>query len=316
MRCHRFIQRIACLFSQRLLLPETRTPLQSFSPSVFAFMSSSTNGPHVNSTHLDRTEGSERQEIVTEATVSEITQLSPSVKGLRLKVEDRGFTFKPGQWVDFFIPGLSTVGGFSICSSPKDLHEKSIIELGVKYSEHPPAFWIHNKCHVGSKVHMRVGGNFYYDPMLGVDQIPDLLLIAGGVGVNPLYSIVRHVADICSEPQSQNQYTGKIALLFSAKNTDELLFKDSLLEFSHSFPSISCQFFTTNYKLEEKTPADNKQNVQGRISHSTIQEAISGLDRSNFTCFICGPPPMIQDVTDILRKLEIAEHRIHFEKWW
>ena len=37
-------------------------------------------------------------QIVTEATVSEITQLSPSVKGLRLKVEDRGFAFKPGQW--------------------------------------------------------------------------------------------------------------------------------------------------------------------------------------------------------------------------
>ena len=47
--------------------------------------------------------------------------------------------------VDFFIPGLSTVGGFSICSSPKKLKEKSIIELAVKYSEHPPAFWIHNE---------------------------------------------------------------------------------------------------------------------------------------------------------------------------
>lgn len=75
---------------------------------------------------------------------------------------------------------------------------------------------------------MRVGGNFYYDPKLGVDRIPDLLLIAGGVGVNPLYSIVRHVADICSDPQSQNQYTGKTTLLFSAKNTDELLFKVGL----------------------------------------------------------------------------------------
>ena len=66
---------------------------------------------------------------------------------------------------------------------------------------------------------MRVGGNFYFDPRPG-DSSHDLLLIAGGVGINPIYSIVRHVADI-----SQYQPTGKTVLLFSAKNQDELLYK-------------------------------------------------------------------------------------------
>lgn len=47
--------------------------------------------------------------------------------------------------MDFFIPGLSTVGGFSICSSPKQLKEESTIELAVKHSEHPPALWVHTK---------------------------------------------------------------------------------------------------------------------------------------------------------------------------
>ena len=69
---------------------------------------------------------------------------------------------------------------------------------------------------------MRVGGNFYFDPKAG-EPIPDLLLIAGGVGINPLYSIVCHVADICSDLQSE--HTGKTTLLFSAQTTDELLFK-------------------------------------------------------------------------------------------
>ena len=78
---------------------------------------------------------------------------------------------------------------------------------------------IHLQCCVGSTVHMRVGGNFYFDPKPG-DSCPDLLLIAGGVGINPIYSIVRHVADI-----SQYQDIGKIMLLFSAQNQDELLFK-------------------------------------------------------------------------------------------
>ena len=69
---------------------------------------------------------------------------------------------------------------------------------------------------------MRVGGNFFFDPRPG-DPSSDLLLIAGGVGINPLFSIVRHVADISSD--LPNKYTGKTVLLFSAKNIDELLFK-------------------------------------------------------------------------------------------
>ena len=47
--------------------------------------------------------------------------------------------------VDFFIPGVETVGGFSICSSPKTLKDTSTIELAVKYSDHPPALWVHTK---------------------------------------------------------------------------------------------------------------------------------------------------------------------------
>lgn len=69
---------------------------------------------------------------------------------------------------------------------------------------------------------MRVGGDFYFDPNPD-DSSPDLLLVAGGVGVNPLYSILQHVANISSDPQYQ--YTGKTTLLFSAKNQDEIIFK-------------------------------------------------------------------------------------------
>lgn len=47
--------------------------------------------------------------------------------------------------VDFFIPGLSTVGGYSICSTPKELKERNTVELAVKESEHLPALWVHTK---------------------------------------------------------------------------------------------------------------------------------------------------------------------------
>ena len=54
--------------------------------------------------------------------------------------------------VDFFILGVPTVGGFSICSSPRELEDKSTIELAVKYADHPPAMWVHTKVCVVSEI--------------------------------------------------------------------------------------------------------------------------------------------------------------------
>lgn len=42
------------------------------------------------------------------------------------------------------IPGVDTVGGFTICSSPIHLNETGEISLCVKNSDHPPANWVHN----------------------------------------------------------------------------------------------------------------------------------------------------------------------------
>lgn len=276
-------------------------------------MSGNSNGS-TTGTHLERTENLERQEVIAPATVTEISHLSETVKRLCLKVEDDRFTFKPGQWVDFFIPGVETVGGFSICSSPKTLIDTSTIELAVKYSDHPPALWVHTKCNTGSKVQMRVGGNFFFDPEPGAPS-PDLLLVAGGVGINPLYSILQHVGDITSDPQ--HNYTAKTTLLFSAKNQDELLYKNSLLQISKRHPSIVCKYFTTKPGSDNQRPAaESIQCHHGRISDTSLKEAVSSLDRSQLTCYICGPPPMIKHVTDILHRLNIGDSRIHFEKWW
>ncbi|XP_012322173.1 oxidoreductase NAD-binding domain-containing protein 1 isoform X2 [Aotus nancymaae] len=95
--------------------------------------------------HMERTASVIRREIVSAAKVCGAANESPSVKSLRLLIADQDFSFKAGQWVDFFIPGVSVVGGFSICSSPRLLEQERMIELAVKYTNHPPALWVHNK---------------------------------------------------------------------------------------------------------------------------------------------------------------------------
>lgn len=293
-------------------------PGRAYSPQLmsYAFFHSSFNkelSSQWKMDHLERTVSNFRQQIISQATVCGITSESKTVKRICLAVQNKDFTFKPGQWVDFFIPGVSKVGGFSICSSPGLLQKDGILELAVKYSTHPPAQWIHTQCTLDSEVELRVGGDFFFDPD-PVSPPVNLLLIAGGVGINPLVSILLHVADLhkLHQRRSTEYKPGFVHLLYSAKNTDELLFKRTILDVAEEFPGmIDCSFHVT----QQRTPVCEYLRpyvTEGRISEKTLIKHLS----KDCLCYICGPPPMIESTSQQLENLGVPRDWIHFEKWW
>lgn len=81
------------------------------------------------------------------------------------------------------------------------------------------------QCTLDSEVAVRVGGEFFFDPQ-PTDAPRNLVLIAGGVGINPLLSILRHSADLHrgQADKGRSYEIGTIKLLYSAKDTTELLF--------------------------------------------------------------------------------------------
>jgi ferredoxin-NADP reductase len=126
--------------------------------------------------------------------------------------------------VDVFIPNISQIGGFSMCSPPLLMEQSHQIHLAVKKSSWPPAEWVHSSCKAGDKVQIRVGGDFYYDPPSN-SQIPDLVFIAGGVGINPLLSIMLHLKTLFQTPNNEDNLPKRITLLHCAKQIEELLFQ-------------------------------------------------------------------------------------------
>ncbi|KAL1286785.1 OXNAD1 [Ovibos moschatus] len=263
--------------------------------------------------HLERTADVVRQEVVSAAKVCGVASESPSVKRLRLLIADKDFSFKAGQWVDFFIPGVSVVGGFSICSSPRLLEQERMIELAVKHTNHPPALWIHNQCTLDSEVAVRVGGEFFFDPQ-PADASRNLVLIAGGVGINPLLSILRHAADLLRERASRGRgyEMGTVRLLYSAKDTSELLFKKNILDLVNEFPEkIACSLHVT--KQTTQITADLRPYItEGRITQKEIRDHIS----KETLFYICGPPPMTDFFSKELESSRVPREHICFEKWW
>lgn len=75
---------------------------------------------------------------------------------------------------------------------------------------------------MGDRLKIRVGGDFYYSP--ADRELNDLLLIGGGVGINPLLSMLSHHTKLlsCSDVSGRR---GRVRVLYSSKTEDELLFK-------------------------------------------------------------------------------------------
>ena len=154
-------------------------------------------GHTASPSHLERTAGQFRAPGAAAAKVIEVSSLSPTVKKLVLK-PDPGVSFAAGQWVDFFIPGVERVGGFSMSSAPSQLEEEGTLDLAVKASLAAPAHWVHTACKVGDTVGLRVGGNFFH-PTPGLSFPHSILLVAGGVGINPLFSIMQQCKSLADQ---------------------------------------------------------------------------------------------------------------------
>ncbi|KAF0307265.1 Oxidoreductase NAD-binding domain-containing protein 1 [Amphibalanus amphitrite] len=266
--------------------------------------------------HLDVTAGQFRHDLVSGAEVVDKRLISPTVYGLTLKVEDPNFGFHAGQWqvalVDFCIPGTNLVGGYSMCSAPDQLRTEGTLELAVKRSSWPPAVWIHQQCRVGSRVTLKAGGDFFFHPA-PQDPARPLLLVAGGVGINPLVSILRH----CRHLRAESRRTGAgyvprpVELLYSARSRHELIFRDTIAKMADEGLVTANLFVTGN-----DVPANDTSCHNRRVSSWDVESAVARLGGAPL-CYLCGPSAMVEAVEGcLLGRLRLNAADVRFERWW
>ena len=227
-------------------------------------------------------------------TISAIVQATPSVKIFQLDYSQQAFHFLAGQWIDLHvaIDGQSQIGGYSITSSPL---LSGSLELAVKSStRHPVTRWLHETAQVGDCVQISGGqGVFVYQP----EMSHRVVLIGAGVGVTPLISIFRYIAD--AVPQTD------VTLVYSIPSVDEFLFQ-------HEIESLGER--ANLHHLITLTQSDATwQGRSGRIDAQLLQDA--GV--SNDTLYyLCGPQGMVEDVSAVLASIAVPPSRIIYEKWW
>lgn len=229
------------------------------------------------------------------ARVIRVRQETPTVKSFLLALGET-FTFLPGQWIDLYVdpPGEQpTVGGFTIVSSPT---VRGTIELAIKEAGGGhAALYLHGHAKVGDDFRVvGPGGEFHF--RAGMSRA--LFLIAGGIGINPLMSIVRYVDALGLDVQT--------TLLYSATTPSEILFREELQTIAARNPRLHCVFTVTR---PEDEPWEGRT---GRIDRALLRQTLPPGDA---LYYLCGPPGMPTEIANLLQRLGIPHSRIRFEEW-
>ncbi|KAL8762454.1 MAG: hypothetical protein Q9184_001537 [Pyrenodesmia sp. 2 TL-2023] len=282
--------------------------------------------------HTERTAAEKREADLHHVILSKIDQVNDDIRLLRLQVSPTK-QFRPGQWLDVYLPGVRQAGGFTITSTPQDAQwvgKTGYLELAVQKSpNNPPAAWLWRPEGeiLGSSVIIRIGGSFVWPPP-GVDltTIKRLVFVAGGVGINPLLSILTHLYQQSASvlPQIQFLYTTRFP-----KNGElsSILFFDRLHQiFKDGSHDRNFTLFLTQCSEIEKNKlfgpamgaADRERIVCGRLDPRSLLDAVGPVeDRKGVVVYICGVPSMTDAFVSLLRGAEgMDEKRVLCEKWW
>ncbi|KAK6211879.1 hypothetical protein LQW54_005580 [Pestalotiopsis sp. IQ-011] len=249
--------------------------------------------------------------------------------------------FLPGQWLDVFVPGISRAGGFTITSPPSlalQSEQPGYLELAVQKSPgNPPAAWLWQDppaSLLGSDLQVRVGGSFVWPPpglaaattreVMGVRRI---VLVAGGVGINPLVSMLSALAeDGDKDLDVRFLYSLRDPGPAAARDPARLLFLERIAEvFASGQVRGGLQLYLTGggaeKKVEDGTIAWKGGEIPfrgRRITRDDLREAV-GEDREQALVYVCGVPRMTDEFVEWLKSgdgLGMDPERVLCEKWW
>jgi hypothetical protein len=128
------------------------------------------------------------------------------------------------------------------------------------------------------------------------------VLIAGGIGVTPLLSMVNSIVAMRSHRE--------VLFFYGVRNQTEHAFKETL-------EAVAAQHSNIRIVVAYSSPKPEDQQHEGREYHHTgrvdVQLIKSYLQSTNYQFYICGPPAMMETMNKQLLQWGVAEQDIHSE---
>ncbi len=205
--------------------------------------------------------------------------------------------FRPGQYLMISYQNkqgrIEDKHAFSLASSPT---EKNLIRFGIRIGGSFTKGLLELKA--GDELLVSGPfGNFVFDEK----KYPDLVLIAGGIGITPFVSTLRYATDL--------QLNNKIALIYSSRTKAGTTFLEEIKACEQNNPNISVLCSFTD---EPNLPAE-KNMLNKRLEAQDIKNFVGPVSGKTF--FLCGPVPFMVAMITNLISLGINKNQIKMEEF-
>ncbi|MCP4503346.1 MAG: NADH:ubiquinone reductase (Na(+)-transporting) subunit F [Deltaproteobacteria bacterium] len=136
------------------------------------------------------------------------------------------------------------------------------------------------------------------------DSEKEMVYIGGGAGMAPMRSHIFHLFHT-------EKTTRKVRFFYGARSQKENFYMQDFLDIEKDFEN-----FTYTLALSDAQPEDNWTGPTGFIHQVALEEYLQDHeDPTEIEYYLCGPPMMIDAVTNMLYELGVEDENIRFDKF-
>jgi hypothetical protein len=217
--------------------------------------------------------------------------------------------FMPGQFLTF---GLDVSSGdaartLTRCYSLSDRPEAKAYRVTIKRVPAPAgqpglppgasSNHFHDRVHEGDVLRLKApSGHFHIDP----DPAVPAVLIAGGIGITPMMSMLRW----CLAEQPDRT----VHLFYGLRHRAEHAFKATLEALALAHPHFHLHVVYSQPGAEDQPGRDYQH-----VGHVDLELLRRTLLHGRHQFYVCGPPPMMQSLVPALAGWGVAAQDIHYE---
>lgn len=210
------------------------------------------------------------------------------------------FNYKQGQYLTLrmTINGEEIRRSYSLCTSPL---EDDILSVTIKkVAGGKMSNFLNDGIQLGTNIDVMPPDGRFYSEINAAHQ-KQYILIGGGSGITPLFSITRTV--LKAEPKSN------ITIIYGNRDEKSIIFKNEL----EQLVAANNGRLKVIYALDN-APA-NWNGIAGLLNKEKIAELVkeNHNELADKEYFICGPEGLMTQAQQALEELQIDKNRVHIE---
>lgn len=229
-------------------------------------------------------------------TIAAIESLTHDIRQFAVTL-DEAMPFNAGQYADITIPGSGVTRSYSMANPPSETETLSFI---IKiYADGAFSELLGGQLKVGDPIELEgpFGTSFRNKNHSG-----PTLLVGGGSGMAPLWSILNDLAESGAEQP--------VRLYYGARAKRDLFYLDEIAAIGKKLND-----FAFIPALSDIAAGDDWNGAEGFI-HQVVAHNYGASERdTTLETYACGPPPMVDALLPVFQDIGIDADNIHLDKF-